>query len=65
MIFIIFFLIKNYKSQLKIVFQVETPFNKSITIGPVPLPPKDHVVKTNDVAVVSGWGSSGVSLSPF
>ncbi|XP_011705006.1 PREDICTED: trypsin-1-like, partial [Wasmannia auropunctata] len=41
----------------KIVFQVETPFIKSATIGPVPLPPKDHVVKPNDIAVVSGWGN--------
>ncbi|XP_011863835.1 PREDICTED: trypsin-1-like [Vollenhovia emeryi] len=36
--------------------KVKTPFKVSSTIGHVPLPPKGHVVKPNDIAVVSGWG---------
>ncbi|XP_011863836.1 PREDICTED: trypsin-1-like [Vollenhovia emeryi] len=39
------------------LLKVKTPFKKSFTVGHVPLPPKGHVVKANDVAVVSGWGS--------
>ncbi|XP_011863895.1 PREDICTED: polyserase-2-like [Vollenhovia emeryi] len=39
------------------LLKVRTPFKVSTTIGHVPLPPKEHVVKPNDVAVVSGWGA--------
>lgn len=38
------------------LLKVKTPFKRSETLGHVPLPPKGHVVKANDVAVVSGWG---------
>ncbi|KAL6257050.1 hypothetical protein P5V15_011985 [Pogonomyrmex californicus] len=38
------------------LLKVKTPFVRSNTVGYVPLPPKDHVVKPNDIAVVSGWG---------
>ncbi|XP_011705140.1 PREDICTED: mite allergen Der f 3-like, partial [Wasmannia auropunctata] len=38
------------------LLKVEKPFIMSATVGPVPLPPKDHVVNPNDIAVVSGWG---------
>ncbi|XP_018311475.1 chymotrypsin-2-like [Mycetomoellerius zeteki] len=38
------------------LLQVETPFIISTTVGHVPLPPKDYVVKANDIAIVSGWG---------
>ncbi|KYN03320.1 Mite allergen Der f 3 [Cyphomyrmex costatus] len=35
---------------------VETPFVISTTVGHVPLPPKGYEIKTNDIAIVSGWG---------
>ncbi|XP_011706676.1 PREDICTED: trypsin-1-like [Wasmannia auropunctata] len=38
------------------LLKVQTPFIKSVTVRPIPLPPRGHVVKANDVAVVSGWG---------
>ncbi|KAL0111982.1 hypothetical protein PUN28_013307 [Cardiocondyla obscurior] len=38
------------------LLRVQTPFIKSANLGHVPLPPKGHVVRPNDVAVVSGWG---------
>ncbi|XP_077256105.1 trypsin-1-like isoform X3 [Temnothorax americanus] len=38
------------------LLEVKTPFVKSNKVGHVPLPPKGHTVKANDVAVVSGWG---------
>jgi len=47
------------------LFQVETPIKKSNTVGYVPLPPKDHVVEANDIAVVSGWGRLWVSLPSY
>ncbi|XP_011706712.1 PREDICTED: trypsin epsilon-like, partial [Wasmannia auropunctata] len=39
------------------LLKVDPPFIMSATVGHVPRPPTDHVVKPNDVAVVSGWGS--------
>ncbi|XP_011876585.1 PREDICTED: mite allergen Der p 3-like [Vollenhovia emeryi] len=38
------------------LLKVQNPFKESFTVGHVPLPPKFHDVKANDVAVVSGWG---------
>ncbi|XP_025986029.1 chymotrypsin-2 [Solenopsis invicta] len=38
------------------LLKVKTPFVKFVTVGHVPLPSKDDVVKANDIAVVSGWG---------
>ncbi|XP_077256103.1 chymotrypsin-2-like isoform X1 [Temnothorax americanus] len=38
------------------LLKVKQPFVKSYKVGHVPLPPKGHTVKANDVAVVSGWG---------
>ncbi|XP_072747493.1 chymotrypsin-2-like [Anoplolepis gracilipes] len=38
------------------LLQVRNPFIKSATLQFVPLPPSNHVVNPNDVAVVSGWG---------
>ncbi|XP_018394859.1 PREDICTED: trypsin-1-like [Cyphomyrmex costatus] len=38
------------------LLQVETPFVISTTVGHVPLPPKGYEIKTNDIAIVSGWG---------
>ncbi|XP_025986030.1 chymotrypsin-2-like [Solenopsis invicta] len=39
------------------LIKVKNAFKASVTIAPVPLPKKGHDVKTNDVAVVSGWGT--------
>ncbi|XP_011863837.1 PREDICTED: trypsin-1-like [Vollenhovia emeryi] len=39
------------------LLKVKTPFKESSTMKRVPLPPKGHVVKANDIAVVSGWGN--------
>ncbi|XP_011147843.2 trypsin-1 [Harpegnathos saltator] len=38
------------------ILRVGNPFVKSTQVGYVTLPPKGHVVKGNDLAVVSGWG---------
>ncbi|XP_012529671.2 trypsin-1-like [Monomorium pharaonis] len=38
------------------LLKVKNPFRISATVSYVPLPPKDFVVKGNDIAVVSGWG---------
>ncbi|XP_036141753.1 chymotrypsin-2 [Monomorium pharaonis] len=38
------------------LLKVKTPFKKSVYVGHVPLPPKGHAVKANDIAIVSGWG---------
>lgn len=47
----------SWKNDIALL-KVTTPFKTSATLGHVPLPPKGHVVKANDVAVVSGWGST-------
>ncbi|XP_025992614.1 trypsin-1 [Solenopsis invicta] len=38
------------------LLKVKNPFIQSSTIGYVPMPPRGHEVKPNDIAVVSGWG---------
>ncbi|XP_032686017.1 trypsin-1-like [Odontomachus brunneus] len=39
------------------LLKVKNPFVKSMYISHIPLPLQDYVVKSNDVAVVSGWGA--------
>ncbi|XP_025986032.1 trypsin-1 [Solenopsis invicta] len=46
----------SYINDIALV-KVKTAFKTSVTVAPVPLPKKGHDVNTNDVAVVSGWGT--------
>ncbi|XP_029050344.2 trypsin-1-like [Osmia bicornis bicornis] len=46
----------SWKNDIALL-KVEKPFVKSKQIAFVPLPPKDQLVKANDKAVVSGWGT--------
>ncbi|XP_025986033.1 chymotrypsin-2 [Solenopsis invicta] len=50
----------SYVNDIALI-KVKTPFKNSTTVKPVPLPSKNYVVKANDVAVVSGWGSKKVN----
>lgn len=43
------------------LLQVKTPFVQSKLISFVPLPSPNDTIKTNDLAIVSGWGRLSVN----